>query len=130
MKCPALTGISPRVISDLKQGKPRTIELNSAHNIITLMGAEAGTYLFLTSIDLDDLSRGDTGIIVSIQSITVSMKRMVEYVNSAYYEEHERMSARVQVKYVGSTFVKGVTGQCWGEPTIVEVVKPAAYTAG
>ncbi|WP_286878694.1 DUF473 family protein, partial [Methanoculleus sp. UBA413] len=35
MKYAALTGISPSVIAELKGGKARTLELCSAHNIIT-----------------------------------------------------------------------------------------------
>ena len=36
MKCAALTGISPEVIKDLKKGNPRTIELQSTHNIVSI----------------------------------------------------------------------------------------------
>ncbi|MFA5237864.1 MAG: DUF473 family protein, partial [Methanoregula sp.] len=51
MKCAALTGISPEVIRDLRTGKPRTIELQSTHNIVTLDGIEPGpeVHIFMTS---------------------------------------------------------------------------------
>ena len=57
MKCAALTGISPEIIKDLKAGRPRTIELQSTHNIVTIAEVEPGpeTHIFLTSIDLADL---------------------------------------------------------------------------
>ena len=42
MKINALTGISAAVIAELKKGKPRTIELQSAHNIITLIDVLPG----------------------------------------------------------------------------------------
>jgi hypothetical protein len=130
MRCYALTGISPGVISELKYGKPRTLELQSAHNIITLTEVQPGDCVFMTSIDLDDLTAGDPGIIVDIISITINMKRMVEVLNPLYYEERERMSARIQVRFMDSTMVKHVQGREWVKPTIVEVVKSACYHAG
>ncbi len=35
MSFATLTGISPAILAELKQGRPRTVELTSAHNIIT-----------------------------------------------------------------------------------------------
>jgi len=55
MKYAALTGISPSVIAELKSGKARTLELSSAHNIITLTEATPGECLFLTSVNEEDL---------------------------------------------------------------------------
>lgn len=130
MKCIALTGIAPAIISEIKYGKPRTLELQSAHNIITLTGSNAGDCIFMTSVDLDDLSAGDAGIIVHVISITINMKRIVEFVNPLYYEERERMSARVQVKYMDSTIVREVEGKPWSEATVVEVIKGSCYHAG
>jgi hypothetical protein len=130
MKCAALTGISPSVISELKKGKARTLELQSAHNIITLTSVDPGDCVFLTPVDLDDLTTGDSGIIVDIVSITINMKRMVETITPFFYEERERMSARIKVKYLDSTMAKGVEGHDWSKPTIVEVVKSSCYHAG
>jgi hypothetical protein len=130
MKCAALTGISPSVISELKKGKPRTLELQSAHNIITLTSVEPGDCVFLTPVDLDDLTTGDSGVIVDVVSITINMKRMVEAITPFFYEERERMSARIKVKYLDSTMAKGVEGRDWTKPTFVEVVKSSCYHAG
>jgi hypothetical protein len=130
MKCYALTGISPGVISDLRHGKPRTLELQSAHNIITLTRVNPGDCIFMTAVDLDDLNPGDSGIIVHTISLTINMKRMVEYVNPIYYEERERMSARIQVRFMDSTMVKTIEGRAWHEPTFAEVVKSECYHAG
>ena len=101
MKCAALTGIAPEVIRDLKAGRPRTIELQSTHNIVTVANVEPGpdTYVFMTSVDLEDLSPGDAGICVFLLASSISMKRMTEFAHGLYFEERERMSARVQVKY-------------------------------
>ncbi|MDT8357637.1 MAG: DUF473 domain-containing protein [Methanomicrobiaceae archaeon] len=130
MKCYALTGIAPAVISELKTGKPRTMELTSAHNIITLIDVKPGDCLFMTSLDLDDLTSGDPGIIADVISLTITMKRLVEFINPLYFEERERMAARIQVRYLDSTMVKRVEGREWSKPTIVEIVKSSCYHAG
>ena len=129
MKYAALTGISPSVIAELKSGKPRTLELNSAHNIITLTGTAPGDCIFMTSITEEDLSPGDPGIMVDLLALNISMKR-VEVANPVFYEERERMSARIKVRFRGVTIARDVEGRKWGEPTRVEVVTSACYLAG
>ena len=132
MKCAALTGISPDVITDLRSGRPRTVELQSAHNIVTIAGVEPGpdTHIFMTSIDLEDLSPGDPGICVYLLATNIAMKRIVEFSHGLYYEERERMSARVQVKYFSSSVVKNVFHEGLTKPTEVEVLKSSCYHAG
>jgi len=132
MKCAALTGISPEIIKDLRSGRPRTIELQSTHNIVTIAEVEPGseTHIFLTSIDLADLSPGDPGICAYVLATTITMKRMVEFSHGSYFEERERMSARVQVKYCASSVVKEVFHKGMTSPTAVEVLKSSCYHAG
>jgi uncharacterized protein len=132
MKCAALTGISPEVIKDLKAGRPRTIELQSAHNIVTIANVEPGpeTHIFMTSVDVGDLSAGDAGICVYLLSTNLTMKRIVEYSRGMYYEERERMSARVQVRYCAASVVKEVFHESLTQPTEVEVLKSSCYHAG
>ena len=132
MRCPALTGISPEVLKELRGGKPRTIELQSAHNIVTIAGVTPGpeTHIFLTSVDLADLSPGDAGCCAYVQSVTISMKRIVEFAHGSYFEERERMSARVQLKYCASSVVKEVFNEGPTSPTEVEVLKSACFHAG
>ena len=132
MRCAALTGISPEVIKDLKGGRPRTIELQSAHNIATIATIEPGpeTHMFMTSIDLADLGSGDTGICVYVLSTAISMKRIVEFNHGSYFEERERMSARVQVKYCALSMIKEVFHEGICLPTEVEVLKSSCYHAG
>ena len=129
MKCAALTGISPEVIKQLKMGKPRTLELLSAHNVVTIAGIEAGTSLFLTSVDMEDLSAGDSGIIVDIISTTISMKRIIEFSQGLHFEERERTSARIQVKCNSSATVRSISHEGVLAPTLVEVVKTSCYHA-
>jgi len=132
MHCPALTGISPEIIRDLKSGRPRTLELQSTHNIITVANISPGpeTHLFMTSIDMEDLAPGDTGICVYVLSINITMKRMVEYMHGSHFEERERTSARIQVKYCASSVVKTVFHEGFINPTSVEVLKSSCYHAG
>lgn len=132
MRCAALTSISPEVIRDLRSGRPRTIELQSTHNIVTIAGVEPGpdVHIFMTSIDIEDLSPGDSGICADLISLSISMKRIVEFSQGNYYEERERMSARVQVKYCSPAVVKEVFHDSICAPTEVEVLKSSCYHAG
>ena len=132
MRCPALTGISPDVIRDLKGGRPRTIELQSTHNIVTVAEIEPGpdTHIFLTSVDPADLAAGDSGICAAVLSTSISMKRIVEFSHGTHYEERERMSARVQIKYCAPSVVKEVFNEGLCRPTFVEVLKTSCYHAG
>lgn len=132
MECPALTSISPDIIRDLKSGRPRTVELQSTHNIITVANLVPGpeTHLFMTSIDREDLAPGDAGICVFVLAVNITMKRMVEYMHGLHYEERERVSARVQVKYCAASVVKTVHHEGIIQPTSVEVLKSSCYHAG
>jgi len=132
MRCAALTGISPEVIKDLRVGKPRTIELQSTHNIVSIARVKPGpdSHIFMTSVDLEDLDPGDQGICVIVLAISVSMKRIVEFSHGSYFEERERMSARIQVKYCASSVVRQVFHDEVCGPTTVEVLKSSCYHAG
>jgi len=129
MNCFALTGISSEVVRELQKGKPRTLELQSTHNVVTLAGLEPGAAVFMTSVDLEDLSSGDTGIIVELQSVSITMKRIVEFTQGLHYEERERLSARIKVRCIGSSTVKNVTLESMIRPVEVVVVKSACYHA-
>lgn len=132
MRCAALTGISPEVIKDVRKGKPRTIELQSTHNIVSIAGIKPGpdSHIFLTSVDLEDLDPGDPGICVIVLATSIAMKRMIEFSHGSYFEERERMSARLQVKYCASSVVKQVFHVENVGPTQVEVLKSSCYHAG
>jgi len=132
MKCAALTSISPDIIRDLRSGRPRTIELQSTHNIVTIAAIEPGpdTHIFMTSTDVEDLSPGDAGICVFLLSTNLAMKRIVEFSHGMIYEERERMSARVQVKFCSSSVIKAVYHEGLTKPTEVEVLKSSCYHAG
>ena len=69
----------PDVITDLKSGRPKTVELQSTHNIVTIVGVEPGPdiHIFMTSVDIEDLSAGDPGICVFLLATNIAMKRIV-----------------------------------------------------
>ncbi len=129
MMVAALTGISQQVIADLKLGRPRTIELQSAHNIITLAEVQPGDPIFLTSVAPEDLSTGDSGIILEVQMVSISMKRMIEYSHASFFEERERTSARIQLRYCGTSIVKEVNEVGCCKAAHVDVVKCTCFHA-
>lgn len=129
MKYAALTGISPAVIAELQSGRARTLELNSAHNIITLTEAAPGECIFITSVNEEDLSPGDAGIMVDLLVLNIGMRR-VDFAIPSFSEELERMSARIKVQFRGTTIARDVEGRKWGDPTKVEIVRAACYRAG
>lgn len=131
MECTTLSGISPQVIEELRKGVPRTVELTSAHNVITLSTLSPGDRVFMTSIDCEDISIGDPGIIIEILSVSISMKHVVEVSQGYHVMERERMSARCKVKYISNTTIKATITPCkLTEPRRVDVVRPAAFHAG
>ncbi len=125
----ALTGINPSILAELKLGRPRTLELVSAHNIITLAEVEPDTLIFMTSTDLEDLAPGDGGILAHVMGISISMKRIIEFTNPVFYEERERTSARIQLRYVCSSTIKSVESRGMGQVTTVDALKTAQYCA-
>jgi hypothetical protein len=130
MHCPALTGISPETIRELKFGKARTLELQSTHNVITVGGISPGSHVFLTFVDLDDLTIGDPGIMVEISAISLTMKRIIEFSGGSHFEERERLSARIKVRYCCNSTVKGLVQNEMFKPLQIDVVKCACFHAG
>ena len=83
----------------------------------------------MTSLDMEDLSPGDPGILVQVNSIAIMMKRTIEYTNPMFYEERERMAARMQVRFCGTSLVKQVETIRMGRPVAIELVKTGCYHA-
>ncbi|NLX49180.1 MAG: DUF473 family protein [Methanospirillum sp.] len=130
MEIPALTSLSPEILRELKRGLPRTLEVQSAHNVITIANIEPGDHVFMTSVDSEDLYPGDRGILVDVLSIAVSMKRLIEFSSGTHYEERERTSVRVQVRYCADSTVKSVVDRAIFGPTRVDVVRAPCCHAG
>ncbi len=130
MMIAALTGISPEIIRELKSGKSRTLELQSTHNVVTLARVEPGTVVFMTSVDMEDLTPGDPGIIAEVELISISMKRIVGFSAGMHYEERERMSARIKVRCVATSTVRSTPHVEMIQPTMVDVIKSCCFHAG
>jgi len=79
---------------------------------------------------MEDLAPGDAGICVYVLAVNITMKRMVEFMHGLHYEERERTSARVQVKYCASSVIKELHHDGIVRPTTVEVLKSSCYHAG
>lgn len=130
MEVPALTSLSPEILKELKRGLPRTLEVQSAHNVITIANVNPGDHIFMTSVDPEDLSPGDRGIMADVLTIGVSMKRIIEYAAGSHYEERERTAVRIQVRYCAESTIKGVFSRDNFEPTRVDVVRGSCAHAG
>ena len=130
MKCITLTGISKGTIEELKRGTPRTVELTSTHNIVSLSHAAIGTDIFLTSIDCEDITTGDSGILVHLISATISMKHIVE-MGGSHICERERVTARMKVKFISTAKIREAPASCvLTQATVTDIIKPTGYIAG
>ena len=130
MEVPALTSLSPEILRELKRGLPRTLEVQSAHNVITIANIGPGDHIFMTNVDPDDLSPGDRGIMADVLTIGVSMKRVIEFSHGSHFEERERTAVRVQVRYCADSTIKGVFTRDSFGPTKVDVVRGSCAHAG
>jgi hypothetical protein len=130
MEVPALTSISPEILRELKRGLPRTLEVQSAHNVITIANVQPGDHIFMTSVDPEDLSPGDRGIMADVLTIGVSMKRIIEYARGSHYEERERTAVRIQLRYCAESTIKAVPDRTPFSPTLVDVVRVSCAHAG
>jgi len=129
MECIVLTGITPNVIKEMQKGIPRTIELNSAHNIISVACVSPGEQVFLTSVDCEDIHSGDTGIIVEIMAVSINMKQHVDITHNMYIVEREQSYARIKIKYIANSTIKSITECSLTKPRKVDVVRPAWFHA-
>ncbi len=129
MECVILTGISAHVIKELKKGIPRTIELNSAHNIISVAGVKPGESIFMTSENCEDLNPGDTGIILELIALSINIKQSVDVAHGMYVIERERTFARIKAKYIGDSTIKAILECTLINPRRVEVVRPVRFRA-
>jgi hypothetical protein len=66
---------------------------------------------------------------VQVNSLTITMKRIIEFTNPMFFEERERMAARMQVRYCGTSLVKLVETRRMASPITIELVKTGCYHA-
>ncbi|KXS43980.1 DUF473 domain-containing protein [Methanolobus zinderi] len=96
MEYVALTGLSERVIAELKQNRLLTIEIRSPHNFFAAMDLKVGEFLFLTRTSADDLTGGTTGIVARLLKHQVVTQRVMQS-GDMYYEEREMTTLRLQL---------------------------------
>ena len=129
MSYAALTGISPAIIAELKHGKPRTVELHLGQQCHHPDRCEAGRSCLHNRPRHGGPVPGDPGILVEVISLAITMKRSIEFTNPMYFEERERMAARMQVRYSGTSLVKQVETRKMASPITIEPVKTGCYHA-
>ena len=128
MEYVALTGMSERVISELKQHRLLTIEIRSPHNFVAALNLNVGDLLLLMHTSPEDVTAGSTGIIAKLVKHQVSTHRMVQS-NDLYYEEREVTSLRIQLDPRCIARVRKVLNNRIGEPTLVDADEIPLYHA-
>lgn len=108
MQVIGITGIIPEIITELKRGNPRTLEFVSAQNVVSTSSVRVGDTVFISSVPQEDLSIGDNGILATVLASTVAMQRVSSGISGVYYEERERLSIRLQLKYVSCARVRSI----------------------
>ncbi len=109
MQVIGITGIMPEILAELKQGKPRTLEFVSAQNVVSAAAVSVGETVFISAVPQEDLTTGDAGILATVLTASVAMQRVSSAIPGVYYEERERLSVRLQLKYSCTSRVKAVT---------------------
>ena len=94
MQMVGIAGIAPEVIGELKKGRARTVEFVNAQNVI--------------SVPHEDLTTGDAGIVATVTAVSVTMQRMSSAAPGIYYEERERLSVRLQMKFACTSHIRKV----------------------
>ena len=109
MQVIGITGIVPEILTELKQGKPRTLEFVSAQNVVSAAAVSVGETVFVSAVPQEDLTTGDAGILATVLAASVAMQRVSSVIPGVYYEERERLSVRLQLKYSCASHVRTVT---------------------
>ncbi len=129
MEYVALTGISERVISELRQNRLLSIEIRSPHNFLAALRLNIGDTIFLTHTSAEDLTGGSMGIIAKLLRHQVSTHRVMQS-GELYYEERETTSLRLQLDPKCIARVRKVLNNTIGEVTKVEAEEIPLYNAG
>jgi hypothetical protein len=124
----ALTGISERVISELRQNRLLTIEIRSPHNFLAALRMNVGDMLFLTHTSPEDLIGGSMGIITKLVRHQVTTHRVMQS-NEAYYEERETTCLRLQLDPKCIARTRKVLNNTIGEVTKVDAEEIPLYNA-
>ncbi|WP_406660563.1 DUF473 domain-containing protein [Methanolobus sp. ZRKC3] len=128
MEYVALTGMSERVISELKHRRLLTIEIRSPHNFFAALNLNVGDLLLLTHTSPEDVTGGTTGVVAKLSKHQVITQRTVQS-NELYYEERETTSLRIQLDPRCIARVRKVINNKIGERTVVDADEIPLYNA-
>lgn len=123
MQMIGIAGIAPEVIAELKKERERTIEFINAQNVISAAAVSVGDPVFVSTVPHEDLSSGDAGIVATVTAASVTMQRMSSAVPGIYYEERERLSVRLQMKFACTSHIRKVVERGYCRVLIVEVAE-------
>ncbi len=123
MQMVGIAGIAPEVIAELKKGRARTIEFINAQNVISAAAVSVGDPVFVSTVPHEDLSSGDAGIVATVTAASVTMQRMSSAVPGIYYEERERLSVRLQMKFACTSHIRKVVERGYCRVLTVEVAE-------
>ncbi|HJJ96553.1 MAG TPA: DUF473 domain-containing protein [Methanocorpusculum sp.] len=123
MQMVGIAGIAPEVIAELKKGRARTIEFINAQNVISAAAVSVGDPVFVSTVPHEDLSSGDAGIVATVTAASVTMQRMSSAVPGIYYEERERLSVRLQMKFACTSHIRKVVEREYCRVLTVEVAE-------
>ena len=128
MEYVALTGLSERVIAELKQNRLLTIEIRSPHNFLAAMNLEVGEFIFLTRTSPDDVTGGTTGIVARLLKHQMVTQRVMQS-GEMYYEEREMTTLRLQLDPRCIARVRKVLSNKIGEVSKVDAEEIPLYNA-
>jgi len=123
MQIVGIAGIAPEIIAELKKGRARTVEFINAQNVISAAAVSVGDPVFISTVPHEDLSSGDAGVIATVTAASVTMQRMSSTVPGIYYEERERLSVRLQMKFACVSHIRKVVERGYCRVLTVEVVE-------
>lgn len=118
-----IAGISQEMIAELKKGRARTVEFVNAQNVVSAASVNVGDPVFVSTVPHEDLSTGDAGIVVTVTAASITMQRMSSTVPGMYYEERERLSIRMQMKFACVSHVRKVVERDYCRVLTVEVAE-------
>ncbi|MCZ9311888.1 MAG: DUF473 domain-containing protein [Methanocorpusculum sp.] len=123
MQMVGIAGIAPEVIAELKKGRARTIEFINAQNVISASTVSVGDPIFISTVPHEDLAAGDIGIVATVTAASVTMQRISSAVPGVYYEERERLSVRLQMKFACTSHIRKVLEHEYCRVLTVEIAE-------
>lgn len=123
MQMVGIAGIAPEVIAELKKERERTIEFINAQNVISVAAVSVGDPVFVSTVPHEDLSSGEAGIVATVTAASVTMQRMSSAVPGIDYEERERLSVRLQMKFACTSHIRKIVERGYCRVLIVEVAE-------